>query len=62
MLAGIAATLDRFAAVVGPRATVARGVLGPHGRREADQAPRSSDVVVLPGTTQEVHPLPDLRG
>ena len=31
MPAGIAATLDGLAAIVGPRATTARGVLDQHG-------------------------------
>jgi D-lactate dehydrogenase (cytochrome) len=56
MPAGIAATLDRLAAIVGSRATAARGVLDEHGRSEA-----SPDVVMSPETTREVHPSLDLR-
>jgi D-lactate dehydrogenase (cytochrome) len=58
MPAGIAATLDRLAAIVGSRATIARGVPDEHGRSEAYPTPRSPDVVV---STQDVHPSPDLR-
>jgi len=54
MPAGIAATLDSLAAIVGSRATIARGVLDRHGRSEADHAPRLSDGVVFRQTTQEV--------
>jgi len=61
MPAGIAATLDRLAAIVGSRATIARGVLDEHGRSEAYHEHRPPDVVVFPETTQEVHPSPDLR-
>jgi D-lactate dehydrogenase (cytochrome) len=61
MPAGIAATLDGLAANVGSRATTAGGVLDQHGRSEAFHAPRSPGVVVCPGTTQDVHPSPDLR-
>ena len=61
MPAGIAATLDRLAANVGPGATIARGVPGQHGRGEAYDAPRSPGIVVVPEATQEAHPSPDLR-
>jgi D-lactate dehydrogenase (cytochrome) len=61
MPAGIAATLDRLAAIVGSRATIARGVLSDHGRGGACHAPRSPVGVVFPETTQDVHPSPDLR-
>ncbi len=54
MPTGIAATLDRLAAIVGSRATVARGVLDQHGRSEAYHVHRPPDVVVFPETTQEV--------
>ena len=54
MPAGIAATLDGLAAIVGSRATIARGVLEEHGRSEAYHLPQPPDVVVFPQTTQEV--------
>jgi D-lactate dehydrogenase (cytochrome) len=51
---GTAAILDRLAAIVGARATTARGVLDQHGRSEAYHASQPPDVVVFPETTQEV--------
>jgi D-lactate dehydrogenase (cytochrome) len=61
MPAGIAASLDRLAAIVGSHASAARGVLDAHGRSEACHESRSPDVVVFPQSTQDVHPSPDLR-
>jgi D-lactate dehydrogenase (cytochrome) len=46
--------LDRLVDVIGPRATVARGVLEQHGRSEAYHRILPPDVVVFPETTQEV--------
>ena len=50
-----AATLvERLSAMIGPRATVARGVLEQHGQSEAYHRVLPPDVVVFPETTQEV--------
>jgi D-lactate dehydrogenase (cytochrome) len=49
-----AAIVDRLAEMVGPRATIARGVLDDHGRSEAYHASTPPDVVVFPQTTREV--------
>jgi len=46
--------IDRLIEMVGPRATVAPGVLSDHGRSEAYHSSRPPDVVVFPETTQEV--------
>ena len=46
--------IDRLIEMVGPRATVAPGVLSDHGRSEAYHSSRPPDVVVYPETTQEV--------
>jgi D-lactate dehydrogenase (cytochrome) len=51
---GTAAVIDRLAALVGARATTARGILDQHGRSEAYHASQPPDVVVFPETTQEV--------
>jgi hypothetical protein len=48
MPAGSAATLDRLAAVVDPRASIAPGMPDRHGGSEAYRPPRSADVVVSP--------------
>lgn len=61
MPAGIAASLDRLAAIVGSCATAARGVRDAHGRSEACQASRSPDVVACPEAMQDIHPSSDLR-
>lgn len=45
MPAGIAATLDRVAAIVGPRTPKARGALQEDGCSEAYRALRSPDLV-----------------
>jgi D-lactate dehydrogenase (cytochrome) len=60
MPAGIAA-IDRLAAIVASRATVAHGLLGEHGRSEPERESRPPDVVVRAETTQPVPPSPDLR-
>jgi D-lactate dehydrogenase (cytochrome) len=57
---GAAAILDRLAEMVGPRATMARGVLDEHGRSEAYHASPPPDVVVFPETTQEVAKIASL--
>jgi D-lactate dehydrogenase (cytochrome) len=51
---GAARIIDRLVELVGPRASVAPGVLGDHGRSEAYHASRPPDVVVFPETSQEV--------
>src|SRR5216684_184358 len=50
-----AATLaDRLAGMIGPRASVARGVLDQHGQSESHYQALPPDIVVFPETTQEV--------
>ena len=51
---GAATIIDRLIEMVGPRASVAPGVLNDHGRSEAYHASRPPDVVVFPETTHEV--------
>ena len=53
--AGIAATLDRLAAIVGPRATTALGVLHERGRSEAYHEHRPPDTGTI------FHPASGLR-
>jgi D-lactate dehydrogenase (cytochrome) len=48
------ALLAELEAMLGTRATTARGVLDQHGRSEAYHAGRAPDVVVFPETTEEV--------
>lgn len=50
----VAALTERIRDVIGPRVSVARGVLDAHGRSEAYHASRPPDVVVFPQTTREV--------
>jgi D-lactate dehydrogenase (cytochrome) len=50
----VATIIDRLIEMVGPRASVAPGVLNDHGRSEAYHASRPPDVVVFPETTLEV--------
>jgi D-lactate dehydrogenase (cytochrome) len=50
----IASVADRLAAMLGARATTARGVLDDHGRSEAYHAASAPDIVVFPETTEEV--------
>src|ERR1700724_27673 len=50
-----AATLaDRLAGMIGPRVSVARGVLDQHGQSESHYQALPPDIVVFPETTQEV--------
>src|SRR5260370_33443907 len=50
-----AATLaDRLAGMIGPRVSVARGVLDQHGQSESHYRNLPPDIVVFPETTQEV--------
>jgi D-lactate dehydrogenase (cytochrome) len=46
--------IDRLTEMVGPRVSVAPGVLSDHGRSEAYHASQPPDVVVFPETTQEL--------
>ena len=46
--------VSRLAGVIGPRATLARGVLEQHGRSESYHRGLPPDVVVFPETTAEV--------
>lgn len=48
------ALADRLAAMIGPRASVARGVLDQHGQSESYHPAATPDVVAFPETTQEV--------
>ena len=49
-----ATIIDRLTEMVGPRASVAPGVLNDHGRSEAYHASCPPDVVVFPDSTEEV--------
>jgi len=51
---GAATIIDHLIEMIGPRASVAPGVLNDHGRSEAYHASRPPDVVVFPETTREV--------
>jgi D-lactate dehydrogenase (cytochrome) len=52
--ASIAALAERLAGVIGPRASVARGVLDQHGQSESYYRALPPDIVVFPETTREV--------
>ncbi|MDB5513310.1 MAG: lactate dehydrogenase, partial [Tardiphaga sp.] len=56
-IANVAASL---AAIVGERATTARGALDAHGRSEAYHATAAPDIVVFPETTEEVRRIVEL--
>ena len=45
---------DRLTGMIGPRASVARGVLDQHGQSESHYRNLPPDIVVFPETTQEV--------
>ncbi|EJN10600.1 FAD/FMN-dependent dehydrogenase [Bradyrhizobium sp. YR681] len=45
---------DRLTGMIGPRASVARGVLDQHGQSESHYQSLPPDIVVFPETTQEV--------
>src|SRR5258708_13691055 len=45
---------ERLANLIGPRASVARGVLDQHGQSESYYRALPPDIVVYPETTQEV--------
>ncbi len=49
--------LEQLAAIVGPRATTAKGILADHGRSEAYHAALPPDIVVFPETTEEVQAI-----
>ncbi|MGJ4943897.1 FAD-linked oxidase C-terminal domain-containing protein [Bradyrhizobium sp. HKCCYLS1011] len=49
-----AALADRLSDLIGPRASVARGVLDQHGQSESYYPTLPPDIVVFPETTQEV--------
>ena len=49
-----AALAERLTGVIGPRATIARGVLDQHGQSESYYRALPPDIVVFPETTQEV--------
>src|SRR5262249_32760057 len=52
--ANITALAERLTGVIGPRASVARGVLDQHGQSESHYRALPPDIVVFPETTQEV--------
>ena len=45
---------ERLTGMIGPRASVARGVLDQHGQSESHYQSLPPDIVVFPETTQEV--------
>ena len=50
----IAAMAERLTGVIGPRTSIARGVLDQHGQSESYYRALPPDIVVYPETTQEV--------
>lgn len=50
----IAALAERLTGMIGPRASIARGVLDQHGQSESYYRALPPDIVVFPETTQEV--------
>ncbi|WP_316187655.1 MULTISPECIES: FAD-linked oxidase C-terminal domain-containing protein [unclassified Bradyrhizobium] len=51
---GTGALAERLSSLIGPRASLARGVLDQHGRSESYYPAMPPDIVVFPETTQEV--------
>ncbi|MGJ4896185.1 MULTISPECIES: FAD-linked oxidase C-terminal domain-containing protein [unclassified Bradyrhizobium] len=51
---GTGALAERLSNLIGPRASLARGVLDQHGRSESYYPAMPPDIVVFPETTQEV--------
>ena len=54
---GTADLVERLTNVIGPRASVARGVLDQHGASESYYRALPPDIVVFPETTEEVREI-----